>query len=59
MSFSSGEDLRRTGDKDAMFNTPAGHAGITFIAATGDSPAFPADIRRSPPMSLGVWRHLA
>jgi len=36
MSWSASEDSSETGD-DALFTTPSGHTGVTFLAATGDS----------------------
>jgi subtilase family serine protease len=36
MSFGGGEDPSDTSD-DSLFTTPAGHAGVTFVASSGDS----------------------
>ena len=49
MSFGGGEDPSET-QLDPIFKTPAGHAGVTFLASTGDSgspggyPAYSPDV---------------
>ncbi|HEX4142891.1 MAG TPA: pre-peptidase C-terminal domain-containing protein [Pirellulales bacterium] len=35
MSYSGGEDPSETSE-DSLYTTPAGHTGVTFLAATGD-----------------------
>ncbi len=50
MSFYSNGEARGEGRRDHLFTTPAGHAGITFLAASGDSgrpggyPAYSANV---------------
>ena len=50
MSWGGGEFYGQTA-YDSYFTTPAGHQGVTFVAAAGDSGAQPPSGRRSRPTS--------
>ena len=52
MSFASPEAVTET-QYDPYFTTPAGHAGVTFVAAAGDSGA-PAEYPAASPSVVGV-----
>src|SRR5205807_6453436 len=39
MSWGSGEVSTETGTDASTFRTPSGHAGVTFVASSGDSGA--------------------
>jgi hypothetical protein len=57
MSFASPESASET-QYDAYFTTPAGHAGVTFVAAAGDDGA-PAEYPAASPEVVGVGGTLA
>lgn len=52
MSYGANEYPTQTGD-DAIYTTPAGHTGVTFVAASGDTGAIPSYPATSPGV-LGV-----
>jgi len=58
VSMSFGDDETNYSGSDSIYTTPAGHAGVTFLAATGDSGAYSDTAarksRRNPASSLNV-----